>query len=241
MDVFVSWSGGKDCCLACYRAIRSGLKVCYLASMINEDTGRLWPHLLTPEVLKMQAQAMGIPMVQQWTTVSEYNNKYKRMLTILKQKGITGGIFGDASIGNQLAKKHKEWIESVCQPMSIIPFLPLWNQSRELLLREFIELGFKAVIITTDNDRLGKDWLGRKVDRELLSELKLRYELSSTGEVGYYHTFVVDGPIFNKQLEILEAEKMIHDGVWYLDVVKCCLKSKAPDRQLIPATGRWCL
>ncbi len=228
MDVFVSWSGGKDCCLACYRAIRSGLKVCYLASVITKHTGRLWPHLLTTEVLRMQAQAMGIRMVQWWTTVSEYNNEYKKMLAALEQEGIIGGVFGDVSIGNSLAENHKEWIEGVCRPTGITPYLPLWGQTRESLLREFIGSGFEAIIIAADNNRLGKEWLGRKLDKDLLSELKLRYELSPTGEVGYYHTFVVDGPLFKERLEILETDQVIRDGIWYLDILKCSLKSKIP-------------
>ena len=61
-QVFVSWSGGKDCCLAFYRAMKSGHNVRYLASMMTEHTGRLWPHLLTPHTLEMQAKAMGIPL-----------------------------------------------------------------------------------------------------------------------------------------------------------------------------------
>ncbi|HEY50826.1 MAG TPA: ATP pyrophosphatase, partial [Dehalococcoidia bacterium] len=35
--VFISWSGGKESCLACYRAMANGLKVSYLANMVTED------------------------------------------------------------------------------------------------------------------------------------------------------------------------------------------------------------
>ncbi len=230
MDVFISWSGGKDCCIACYRTINSGLKVRYLASIITEHTGRLWPHLLSPEVLRMQAQAMGIPMIQHWTTVPDYDAEYMKMLLTLKQEGITGGVFGDVSIGNGLAKKHRQWIESVCQPTGITPYLPLWDQGRESLLRDFIESGFEAIIIAADDSQLGKEWLGRKVDEELLRELKLRHELSPTGEVGYYHTFVIDGPLFKERLEVLETDVVFKEAVWYLDILKCGLKSRVPVR-----------
>lgn len=174
----------------------------------------------------MQAEAMGIPMVQWWTTVPEYNNEYKKMLTTLKLEGITGGVFGDVSIGNSLAENHRQWVESVCQPAGIVPYLPLWGQSRESLLRDFIESGFEAIIIAADNNRLGKEWLGRKLDKDLLSELKLRYELSPTGEVGYYHTFVIDGPLFRKQLEIQEADVVFKEPFWFLDILKMGPKSK---------------
>lgn len=235
-QVFVSWSGGKDCCLACYRAIQSGHDVRYLASMMTEHTGRLWPHLLTPHTLETQAKAMGIPLVQWWTTVSDYNTEYKKMLLRFKEEGITGGFFGDVNIGNGQGGEHKQWIESVCRPVGITPHLPLWDEGRASLLRELIDSGFEIIIIAADDKTLGKDWLGQKMDAGMLAEFKVRHQLSPTGDVGYYHTLVVDGPIFKKRLQILKTadvyaprairNELKHDGVWYLDILKCGLGIK---------------
>lgn len=246
--VFVSWSGGKDCCFACYKAIANCQKVDYLASVITGDTGRLWPHYLSPEVLSMQAEAMQIPMLQWRTTLPDYDAEYKNMLLTLKQNGITGGVFGDVSNGNGLHVGHRQWIDGVCQSAGITPYLPLWNQGRETLMSEFIAAGFEAIIIAADNKQLGKKWLGRKLDKDLLSELKRRYELSPTGEVGYYHTLVLDGPLFTKRLEILKANKVMdkvirkkiygvpsdytwYEDIWYLDILKCGLKPKVKDKR----------
>ena len=233
-DVFVSWSGGKDCCLACYRAIKSGLNVRCLASMITEHNGRLWPHMLPPEVLDMQAEAMGIPLVQWWSNGVEYNTEYKKMLSRFKEEGITGGVFGDVSVGNAQANEHKQWIENACRPMGITPYLPLWDQSRESLLRDLIDSGFEVIIIAADNELPGKSWLGQRLEEGMLAELKVRHQLSPTGEVGYYHTFVVDGPIFKKRLEIIKAEAVRHYDAWYLDILECRLQSKAP-AESVPA------
>ncbi len=114
--VFVSWSGGKDSCYACYKAMQSGLDVRYLASMLTRNTGRLFPHYVTAEVLRAQAAAIGIPLFEQWLEVPEtvtqnvrfvdYDIKYVEMLHTLKALGITGGVFGDVSIGNQFAQAH---------------------------------------------------------------------------------------------------------------------------------------
>ena len=239
--VFVSWSGGKDCCLACYEAVMDGLDVRYLVSIITKGNDRLWPHALSPEVMKMQAEAMGIPMIQWWTTVPEYDAEYRKMLLALKENGVTGGVFGDVSLGNSHAKRHRRWVESVCRPTGIKPYLPLWDRGREHILTELIDSGFEVIIIAVDDDKLGKGYLGRKLDTELLSELKLRHELSPTGEVGYYHTFVVDGPLFEKRLQILEADavkypdKIRRDGVWYLDIRKCQLETKSSQAEPIYA------
>jgi len=226
MEVFVSWSGGKDCCLALYRAKQMGLDVKYLASMITEGTGRLWPHWLSPEVLWGQADALGIQMMQEWTNVKNYDSDYQKMILALKEGGVEGAVFGDVNIGNSLARKHRGWVEGVCRATGIKHFLPLWQDDRETLIREFIEAGFKAVIIAADNGPLGKEWLGRELDKETLAEFKRRHQESPTGEVGYYHTFVIDGPIFKKRLEILDTDVIFEEPFWFLNITGVTLRNK---------------
>ena len=233
-DVFVSWSGGKDCCLSLYRALRQGLNVRYLTSIITEDTGRLWPHMLKPEVVEAQADAISIPLIKWWTTVPEYEERYKEMLAMLKEKGITGGVFGDVSIGNDLAERHRKWVDGVCSPLGMDYYLPLWDEDRETMLHDLIDSGFKAIIIAADEHNLGPDWLGLELNNELLSELKGRYDSSPDGEVGAYHTLVIDGPIFQKRVEITKSEGVLYRGIWYLDIKECRLIDKRVD--LNPAT-----
>ncbi len=230
-QVFVSWSGGKDCSLAHYRAIRNGLDVRYLASMIMEGTGRLWPHHLTPDVLSLQAEAMDIPLILRRTTADTYAEKYRQMLRDFRVEGLSGGVFGDVSIGNGLAKQHKQWVDDVCLPEGITPHRPLWGECREELITDLIESGFEAIIIMADA-KLGRDFLGRKLDWGLLHELKQRYEQSPTGEVGYYHTFVIDGPTFKKRLQILEADKVFANNFWFLDITRCTLAPKVMEAVL---------
>ena len=177
----------------------------------------------------MQAKAIGIPLVKWWTTVPEYEERYKEMLAMLKGKGITGGVFGDVSIGNDLAERHRKWVDSVCRPLGMHYYLPLWNEDRETMLHDLIDSGFKAVIIAADDQSLGKDWLGLELDNDLLAELKSRHDNSPTGEVGAYHTLVVDGPVFNKRLEITESEGTLYRGIWYLDIKECRLVEKSID------------
>jgi uncharacterized protein (TIGR00290 family) len=230
--VFISWSGGKDCSLAYYRAQRDGLDVHCLASMITEGTERLWPHHLTPEVLSLQAEAMDVPLILRRATAETYAEKYRQMLKDFRAEGLSGGVFGDVSIGNGLAEEHRRWVDDVCLPEGITPHRPLWGQGREELITDLIESGFEAIIIMAD-DKLGKDFLGRKLNWDLLQELKLRYELSPTGEVGYYHTFVIDGPNFKKRLQILEADKVFANGFWFLDITRCALSLKVREAVLV--------
>lgn len=219
-DVFVSWSGGKDCCLAFHRALKSGYNVKCLASMMTQKNGRLWPHYLKPEILEKQAEAIGLPFIQHWTDVDHYAEEYKRMLAGLKEKGIKGGIFGDVSEGNVQASEHMQWVDNVCKPLGITPHRMLWNEPRESLMKDLLNNGYKAVIIAADRTHIGKDWLGRILDWELLAEMKKRHEESPTGEVGFYHSFVIDGPTFKKRLEIEETDIVFNEIFWFLDIKK---------------------
>lgn len=225
-NVFVSWSGGKDCCLALHRALENGYKVKCLASMMTEKNGRLWPHYLKPEILEKQAEAIGLPLVQHWTDVEHYAEEYKKMLSNLKERDIDGGIFGDVSEGNTQAGEHLKWVDNVCKPAGITPHRLLWHEPRESLILDLLDNGYKVVIIAADRTHIGKKWLGRTLNRELLEEMKKRYEESPTGEVGFYHTFVVDGPTFEKRLEIGETDIVFNEIFWFLDIKEVSLIPK---------------
>ena len=97
-QVFTSWSGDKDSCLACYQAVNSRLKVRYLLNMVTEDGRRSWTHGQSVELLQSQSQAIGIPLIQRQTTMANYEAEFKDALLSLKQKGVTEGVFGDIEL-----------------------------------------------------------------------------------------------------------------------------------------------
>ncbi|MFC1971649.1 ATPase, partial [Chloroflexota bacterium] len=79
-QVFASWSGGKDCCLAAYRAIVKGMDIRYLANTVSDDGRRSCSHGISADVIRTQADAMGIPIVQQSTTRETYEDEFIKML-----------------------------------------------------------------------------------------------------------------------------------------------------------------
>ena len=222
--VFASWSGGKESCLACYRAIASGLKVRYLANMVTEDGTRSRTHGLSASILKLQSQAMGIPLVQRQTTWQSYESEFKKMIGEFRQEGIEGGVFGDIDL-----EEHREWVERVCREAGITPHQPLWGQSQAEILRDFVDSGFIAVVVATRADKLGEEWLGRKIDAdfvEQITEMSKTQAVTPCGETGEYHTLVVDGPLFQKRMEITEAKKILRDDHWFLEITNAELKAK---------------
>jgi diphthine-ammonia ligase len=221
--VFASWSGGKDSCLAVYRAMQSGLDVRYLANMVTEDGQRSWSHGVRAEVIKKQAEALGILIVQQPTASNTYENAFIEMLKNFQREGIEGGVFGDIDF-----MPHREWNEKVCREGGVSPYLPLWGEDQKKLCEEFINAGFKAVVITVKAELLGPEILGRVVDKAFLDFLAGLSNVTPCGEAGEYHTLVVDGPIFKKRLEIIKSEKISRGEHHFLEILETGLKDKQP-------------
>jgi len=223
-QVFASWSGGKDCCLACYRAGKNGLKVRYLANTVTEDGERSCSHGLSAKVIQLQSQAIGIPLVQRPTTGDSYEAEFTSMLRTFKQEGIEGGVFGDIDFN-----AHREWIERVCRKANITPHLPLWDESQDKIMQEFIDSGFEAIVVAAKTDLFDEEVLGQKIDGNFIKRLEgLRKSKGITlcGEAGEYHSLVIDGPLFQKRMEILEANKVLRDERWFLDISRAELKAK---------------
>ena len=192
--------------------------------MITEDGKCSWTHGQSAELLQAQSQAIGIPLVQRRTTGGNYEAEFKKMLFAFKQDGIEGGVFGDIDFD-----EHRHWVERVCQEMNITPHLPLWAESQDKILRDFVALGFEAMVVTTKADLFGEEWLGRRVDLDflkLLDELRKTKDITPCGEAGEYHTFVTDGPLFKQRIEILETNKVLREGYWFLEILRCSLRTK---------------
>ncbi len=220
--VFASWSGGKDGCLAVYRAIQNGLDVRYLANMVTQDGQRSCSHGIRAEVIKKQAEALGIAIVQKPTTHETYEDVFVGTIQEFKREGIEGGVFGDIDFN-----AHREWIERVCQKAGVTPHLPLWLNDQTKLMNEFISAGFKSVVVAVKAELLGKDVLGRFIDKEFLAYLAgLNKGITPCGEAGEFHTLVVDGPIFKKRLEITKSEKVTRGEHNFLEILELELKDK---------------
>jgi len=214
MKAFVSWSGGKETSLACYRAMQKNFGIRYLLNMVSEDGEYSRSHGITSKLLRLQAEEIGVPIVQRKTTWNTYEEEFKKAALDFKKEGIEAGVFGDIDL-----QEHRDWIERVCQDLDIRPILPLWNERREKLLEEFIQAGFKAIVIATNADFLEKEWLGQKIDKDFIKKLSALGNIDLCGEKGEYHTFVYDGPIFEKPVEFIIGKKIFKDKHWFLELL----------------------
>ena len=214
----VSWTGGKDGCFACYKAISEGYDITYLLSF--RDMKRSGSHEINPKLLSAQSQAIGIPILQ--TDFISYEQEFKKVIRDVKENGtgIGGAVFGHI-------ETHKNLVVRICSDLGIKLILPLWNCDSEQIITDFIGAGFEAIIVSAKADLFDKEWLGRKIDKEFVSDLRSFHKgVDSCGEFGEYHTFVIDGPMFKNRIRVVNSEKILKDGYWFLNISKYAIEGK---------------
>lgn len=210
--VFCSWSGGKDSALALHEAIRGGAEPRMLVTMLTEDGIRSRSHGLHRSVLEAQSDAIGVPIRFVGATWADYERGFAELVRAAAEAGASTGIFGDIDIDG-----HREWVEGVCERGGASACLPLWGRDRAEVVNDLLAAGFKAVIVAVRDQVLPESLLGRVIDEEVLGEISAA-GADLAGEHGEYHSLVVDGPIFNRPLEVELGEVKLSDGVLFRDL-----------------------
>jgi diphthine-ammonia ligase len=216
MKLAASWSGGKDSVLACYRAMKCGHEIGYLLNFISRDYKRCCFHGIEAGLMSAQARCVGIPVVQKEMSddMKHYEMEFKEAAAGLKGAGMDGIVFGDIYLD-----EHKQWVERVCGDIGIGAMETLWSENTETIIKEFLNEGFIAVIVSC-KEELGRDLVGRVLDADIVAELKKRGSCVC-GENGEYHTLVVDGPMFQKRINITRSMPVLRRGFWphwFLDI-----------------------
>jgi len=211
VQVVASWSGGKDSCLACHKAMSRGHKVSHLLNFVSKN-GRCISDGLNSGLVVAQSQAIGIPFIQKEVTWDTYEEEFKAAMREMKKTGVEGAVFGDIDI-----QEHKDWVDRVCGEVDITLIEPLWGLNPEQILSDFTNEGFEAIVVNVKANQFGEDWLVCKIDDKLLEDLQTlqtKHHIHICGERGKYHTFVTDGPIFKKRIRILESKRVLGEDYW---------------------------
>lgn len=206
----VSWSGGKDCCLALLRA-REQFDLVALLTMFGEDGSRSRSHGLTPAVIAAQAARIGLPVHTARCSWPTYTEQYVALLGKVRPREITHVIFGDI-----MGDSHRAWNERVCAAHGLTPVMPLWAQPTQTLAHEFIARGGEARFVTVRPPLLDESWLGLTLDAAALERFQ-EIGVDPCGELGEYHTVVTHCPAFSSPLALEPGRRVMSGGCWALD------------------------
>jgi uncharacterized protein (TIGR00290 family) len=194
-----NWSGGKDSSIALYKVLlECEYEISYLLTTVSSSFKRIVQHGVKEKLLEMQAESIGIPLYKLYmpenTDMDVYNSLIKQTLLNLKNENINTGIFGDIFL-EDLRKYREEKLAEV----GVNAVFPIWKYPTHSLVRQFIETGFKAVIVCVNETYLDKSFAGREINFDFIRDLPPGVD--PCGENGEFHSFVYDGPIFKKPVK----------------------------------------
>jgi diphthine-ammonia ligase len=220
MKVASLFSGGKDSACAAVIASKEHEIVCLLTAFSDRDDSWMF-HVPCVRWTKVQAEAMGIPIIQFKTSgVKEGElEDLKRGIEKAKRWYKIEGVVTGAIASNY----QRERIDKLCVELGLKHIAPLWGVDEEEFMRGLIKTNFEVVIVGVAAAGLDESWLGRKIDLKCvhdLIDLRDKYGIHLAGEGGEYESFVLFCPLFKKRLRILKSEKIWQGNSGYLDIEK---------------------
>lgn len=195
-----NWSGGKDSALCLYKVLEAKMfDVQCLLTTLNSKYQRISMHGVREELLDLQAKNLNLPLLKvqlpEMPTMEVYEQEMEKTFKELKDRAITHSIFGDIFL-----EDLRKYRENRLKSLGFKAVFPLWKMDTTKLVHEFIDLGFKSIIVCVNEKYLDKSFAGRIIDKELVKDLPANVD--PAGENGEYHSFVFDGPIYKEPIPI---------------------------------------
>ena len=197
----ISWSAGKDSCLAWLLAREQGLDVRTFLTMCEPD-GASKSHALDPALIEAQVRSIGGTWRAARVPPGEYARVFDAELARLAADGHTHMVFGDIDLA-----AHRDWLEPACARAGLVAVFPLWGIARAGVARLILARGIRARIVCVDTRWLTASFCGRDYDAALLAQLPPG--VCPCGEGGEFHTFVFDAPGFDHALPLVNGAQRI--------------------------------
>ena len=204
--MYFNWSTGKDAALSLYILQKGNeFNVDHLLVAVNKSTDRVSMHGLSRELMIAQIASIGLDYstveLPAEPSMEQYSSLMSAAVNSLKNKG-----YQDTGFGDIFLEDLREYREEQLKTLNIECHFPLWKKSTHSLIKEFIDLGFKAVVVSINSTKLDKTFCGREVNYDFLVDLP--EDVDPCGEYGEFHTFCYDGPIFKTPVDFRKGEQV---------------------------------
>jgi len=217
-SVILSWSGGKDSCMAAYQLLASQkYEIASLLTTVTEGYDRISMHGVRRSLLEQQADSLGVPlhqiMIPKDCPNQIYEARMREAVEHFKTRGITKVAFGDLFL-----QEVKQYREARLAQAGMTGLYPIWMRDTGELVRTFIGLGFRAILCCVDTQAIDASFAGRQIDQALLRDLP--DSADPCGENGEYHSFVYAGPIFKRPIPCRAGETVLRTARFnYCDIL----------------------
>ena len=215
--ILFCWSGGKDSAVALHSLVQQNtFQVLSLLTTVTETYDRVAMHGVRRELLKRQAQSIGLPLHEVFIPSQSINSIYEaRMeeaLRLFRDQGVCKVAFGDIFLEDLRAYR-----ENNLARIGMTALFPIWKRDTRELIRHFHQRRFRAITACIDTKVLDPSFAGRELDESFFRDLPANAD--PCGENGEFHTFVFDGPIFHSPIPIRTGEIVNRDGFVFCDLL----------------------
>ncbi len=215
--ILFCWSGGKDSAMALHTLLQQKtFQVVTLLTTVTEGYDRIAMHGVRRELLKRQAESIGLPLHEVFIPPQCVNPVYEarveEALLIHFAQGVRKVAFGDIFLEDLRAYREKNLAR-----IGMAALFPIWKHDTRELIRYFHDQRFRAVAVCIDTKVLDPSFAGRELDESFFRDLPANAD--PCGENGEFHTFVFDGPIFQSPIPIRTGEVVNRDGFVFCDLL----------------------
>ncbi|MFK2826087.1 diphthine--ammonia ligase [Bacillus sp. B190/17] len=213
--VVLSWSGGKDSCMALTKLVHAGHEVVSLLTTVPKESDRTFAHGEKIEMIEQQSKSLAIPVHFVHCPLEQYTETFiKDLIQLKEQLSLDSVAFGDIYLDG-----HREWGENVAAAAGLEAIFPLWRRQEEslALLTSFVQSGYKAAVIRIRQDIFDDSWLGKELDHDFLASIQ-EHPVCPLGENGEYHTFVYDGPLFQSSIPFTRGSIIAQENSKRLEI-----------------------
>jgi len=116
----------------------------------------------------------------------------------MKDEGITALVFGDIHLADLRAYR-----DGLLAHAGLEGVYPLWGRDVAGLYAEFLALGFRALTVCIDLERLTESHCGAALTADFVASLPAG--IDACGERGEYPSFVSDGPTFRRPVAFTQG------------------------------------
>ena len=211
----LSWSGGKDSALALSALVEARFMPTALLATVTEEYERVSMHGVRRSLLRRQAAACGLPLVEVEIPASCTNDLYESRLSAAFASAELSAV-DEVAFGDLFLEDIRAYRESRLASAGKHARFPLWGRDTAALARRFLAAGFRAILVCVDPRALDPSFAGRDYDEGLLAELPAGVD--PCGENGEFHTFVTAGPIFDRPIDCRRGEVVERDGFVFCDL-----------------------